>query len=201
MNERTGIFSGDDPFEIARRWLDDARAVEVNDPDAAALATVDASGMPNVRIVLMRDIEPGGFIFYTNYTSAKGTEIAATSVAALVLYWKSLHRQIRARGKVEKVSVQQSDAYFNTRPVQSRVGAWASQQSQPLADRDTLMAEVERLSEELGDTPARPCHWGGYRIVPTEMEFWADGAYRLHDRFRWTRQDAAADWTIKRLYP
>lgn len=201
MNARSGIFSGDDPFQISRRWLEEAREVEVNDPDAAAVATVDSRGLPNVRVVLMREIDDAGFVFYTNYTSRKGEEIAATSVAAFVLYWKSLHRQIRVRGAIEKVSTKQSDAYFETRPVQSRVGAWASQQSQPLKDRDTLMAEVERLTEELGDTPARPEHWGGYRIIPEEIEFWADGAYRLHDRFRWTRQSVDAEWKIERLYP
>lgn len=201
MTERTGIFAGDDPFALSRRWLEEAEKSEPNDPDAAALATVDRNGMPNVRVVLMRGVEDNGFVFYTNYTSAKGQELEQAGSAAFVIHWKSLRRQIRVRGPVARIDPRQSDAYFNERPVQSRVGAWASRQSTPLQSRETLIAEVERLTETLGDTPPRPEHWGGYRITPLEIEFWADGEFRLHDRFRWTRADRMSGWTIDRLFP
>lgn len=201
MDVTEDIFSGTDPFAIARRWMGEAAQSEPNDPDAAALASVDSDGLPNVRVVLMREIEDGGFVFYTNYASAKGRELDAAGKAAFVIHWKSLRRQIRVRGPVDRVPDAQSDAYFHARPVQSRVGAWASKQSTPLDSRDTLLAEVDRLTTRLGDAPPRPPHWGGYRITPLEIEFWADGAYRLHDRFRWTRPHAGAEWTVERLYP
>lgn len=201
MTERKGVFAGDDPFALSRQWLADAAKTEPNDPDAAALATVDRDGMPNVRIVLMRGVEDGGFVFYTNYTSAKGRELEGAGSAAFVIHWKSLRRQIRVRGPVARIDPEQSDAYFNARPVQSRVGAWASQQSTPLESREALIADVARLTETLGDTPARPEHWGGYRITPLEIEFWADGEFRLHDRFRWTRDHITSGWTVNRLFP
>lgn len=201
MSERDGIFAGDDPFVLARNWLADAAGHEPNDPDAAALATVDDTGMPNVRVVLMRGIEDDGFVFYTNYTSAKGRELDGAGKAAFVIHWKTLRRQIRARGTVARLDPAQSDAYFRSRALQSRIGAWASEQSQPLADRATLMARVARLSLRLGLNPDRPPHWGGYRITPTEIEFWADGAFRLHDRFRWTRAGTGDPWSVTRLNP
>ncbi|MEV8466275.1 pyridoxamine 5'-phosphate oxidase [Fluviibacterium sp. DFM31] len=201
MSERSGIFSGEDPFAISRQWLEEARKHEVNDPDAAALATVDPEGLPNVRVVLMRGIEDNGFVFYTNYQSAKGQEIAATGKAAFVLHWKSLKRQIRVRGPVGQVSPEQSDAYFASRPLQSRIGAWASEQSQPLKSRASLMADVARLGLKLGPHPARPPHWGGYRITPVEIEFWADGEFRLHNRFQWRREEEGSGWTVTRLSP
>ena len=201
MVGRSGIFEGEDPFAIARRWLDEARAQEPNDPDAAALATVDADGLPNVRVVLMRGFEPDAFVFYTNRDSAKGRELDGAGKAAFVIHWKSLRRQIRARGTVSRVSDDLADAYFASRPPQSRVGAWASQQSRPLDSRETMVAEVERLAAELGETPPRPPHWGGYRIHPVEIEFWADGAFRLHDRFRWTRSGPGSPWEVDRLWP
>jgi len=201
VSERTGIFAGDAPFALARDWLAAARDSEPADPDAAALATVDAAGAPNVRIVLMRGIGADGFVFYTNYDSAKGREIEAAGQAAFVIHWKSLGRQIRVRGPVARVSDAESDRYFHSRPVQSRIGAWASRQSAALDSRATLEAEVERRSRELGEDPPRPPHWGGYRITPLEIEFWADGAYRLHDRFRWRRADTSSDWTVQRLWP
>ncbi|WP_193142134.1 pyridoxamine 5'-phosphate oxidase [Meridianimarinicoccus sp. MJW13] len=201
MSERSGIFSGEDPFAISRQWLDEARKHEVADPDAAALATVDAGGLPNVRVVLMRGIEDNGFVFYTNYHSAKGQEIAATGKAAFVIHWKTLKRQIRVRGPVEQVSPEQSDAYFASRALQSRIGAWASQQSQPLKSRASLMADVARLGLKLGPHPERPPHWGGYRITPVEIEFWADGEFRLHNRFQWRREKEGSSWTVNRLSP
>jgi pyridoxamine 5'-phosphate oxidase len=207
MTDRDGIFAGDDPFAIARAWMAEAAATEPNDPDAIALATVDAEGLPNVRMVLLREIEdtsaggPGGFYFYTNYGSAKAREIAHTGKAAFVLHWKSLRRQIRVRGLVEREDGERADAYFASRSLKSRLGAWASRQSTPLSSRTALMAEVARMTALHGTAPRRPEFWGGFRISPLEIEFWADGAFRLHDRFRWRRATLAEDWDIVRLYP
>ncbi len=201
MMKRTGIFSGDDPFKLAQHWLGEATAVEVNDPNAIALATVDADGMPNVRMVLLKEIEPEGFVFYTNFESAKADEIGAGGKAAFVMHWKSLRRQIRVRGTVEKVDGAQADAYFASRSLQSRLGAWASKQSRPLKSRTSLVAEVAKVTARQGTNPSRPDFWGGYRITPTEIEFWADGAFRLHDRFRWTRSTTTGNWRIQRLNP
>ncbi len=201
MSDRSGIFAGDDPFEIARRWLAEAEPLEPNDPNAMALATVDAEGMPNVRMVLLKEIEPDAFLFYTNYGSVKAREIEATGRAAFVLHWKSLRRQIRARGLVEREDGPKADAYFASRSLKSRLGAWASRQSQPLSSRAALMAEVARIGARFGTNPPRPPFWGGYRIRPLEIEFWADGAFRLHDRFRWRRATLEAPWEVTRLYP
>ncbi|KPQ06813.1 MAG: pyridoxamine 5'-phosphate oxidase PdxH [Rhodobacteraceae bacterium HLUCCA12] len=198
---RTGLFAGDDPFALARGWLDEARAREVNDPDAIALATVDAAGLPNVRMVLLKEIEDAGFVFYTNYGSAKAQEIDQAGMAAFVMHWKSLRRQIRVRGPVERVAGAEADAYFASRALQSRLGAWASRQSQPLASRSALMAEVARQTVRHGPNPPRPAFWGGYRIIPLEIEFWADGAFRLHDRFRWRRDSVQGPWSVTRLSP
>lgn len=199
--DRSGIFAGDDPFAIARAWLAEAEASEPNDPNAMALSTVDAEGLPNVRMVLLKEIEADAFVFYTNYTSAKGQEIAATGKAAFVLHWKSLRRQIRVRGTVTREDGPQADAYYASRSLQSRLGAWASDQSKPLSSRGALMAEVARQTARQGPMPKRPAFWGGFRIVPSEMEFWADGAFRLHDRFRWRRNDPDKVWEIQRLSP
>lgn len=193
MTDRTGIFAGDDPFAIARAWLAEAARSEPNDPNAIALATVDAQGMPDVRMVLLKDIEgegaDGSFVFYTNFESAKGNQIEATGVASFVMHWKSLRRQIRVRGRVSRVAPELADAYYASRALQSRIGAWASDQSRPLDSRTTLMAKVARMGINLGLNPARPKHWGGYRITPVQIEFWADGAFRLHDRFQWVKSD------------
>ena len=199
--DRTGIFSGDDPFVIAQSWLAEAAKVEPNDPNAIALATVDASGLPNVRMVLLKDIEAAAFVFYTNYGSAKAQEIDATGKAAFVLHWKSLRRQIRVRGLVSREDGPQADAYFASRSLQSRLGAWASHQSQPLESRGALLAEVAKITAQKGLTPARPPFWGGFRIAPLEIEFWADGTFRLHDRFRWRRENLGSAWETKRLNP
>lgn len=199
--DRSGIFEGDSPFEIARRWLGEAEGSELNDPNAIALATVDAAGLPNVRMVLLKEIEDDAFVFYTNYDSAKGQEIAATGKAAFVMHWKSLRRQIRVRGTVTREEGPQADAYYASRGLQSRLGAWASKQSRPLASRASLMAEVAKVTALKGPSPERPPFWGGFRIVPSEIEFWADGAFRLHDRFKWTRENQLAVWTISRLNP
>jgi pyridoxamine 5'-phosphate oxidase len=201
MPDRTGIFSGDDPFEIARRWLSEAEATEVNDPNAMALATVDSSGLPNVRIVLLKDIEDDGLVFYTNYESAKARELDHAGQAAVVLHWKSIRRQVRVRGRVEKEDGPKADSYYRSRSLKSRIGAWASRQSRPLDSRAALLSEVVRLTPQLGLDPERPPYWGGYRIRPVEFEFWADGAFRLHDRFRWTTSQGQDGWTVRRLNP
>ncbi len=201
MSERDGIFAGADPFVIAERWLAEAQDKEPNDPNAIALATVDPDGMPNVRMVLLKEIEPAAFVFYTNYESAKAAELDSAGKAAFVMHWKSLRRQIRVRGTITKESGPQADEYYASRSLKSRLGAWASKQSQPLSSRAALMAEVAKVTAKLGPNPPRPPFWGGYRLVPTEIEFWADGAFRLHDRFRWQRDHEGSDWQIQRLNP
>lgn len=203
---RTGKFAGDDPFALARAWLAEAEKSEINDPTAMALSTVDADGLPNARMVLLKEVEgdpvAGGFVFYTNYGSAKGQELAATAKAAGVLHWKSLRRQLRFRGHVERVEGAQADAYYNSRAYKSRLGAWASRQSEPLSSRAHLMAEVAKVAARHPIKPPRPPFWGGFRIRPVEIEFWADGDFRLHDRFRWSRDGVdATHWTVQRLNP
>ena len=201
MSDRDGIFDGDDPFEIARRWLAEAEQSEVNDPNAIALSTVDQDGLPNVRMVLLKEIEADAFVFYTNYESAKARELDSAGKAAFVMHWKSLHRQIRVRGLVSKEDGPKADAYYQSRSLKSRLGAWASRQSRPLSSRTSLMAEVAKVTALKGPNPDRPPFWGGYRIDPVEIEFWADGAFRLHDRFVWRRRSAADAWRIERLSP
>lgn len=201
MSDRSGIFAGEDPFAIARAWLSEAEASEPNDPNAIALASVDADGLPNVRMVLLKDIEDAAFVFYTNYGSAKGQELTQSGKAAFVMHWKSLRRQIRVRGTVTREEGPQADAYYNSRSLQSRLGAWASQQSQPLSSRGALMADVAKITVTQGPSPKRPPFWGGFRIDPVEIEFWADGAFRLHDRFCWSRKSAKDAWEVQRLNP
>lgn len=196
---RDGIFAGADPFALARAWLAEAEKSEPNDPNAMALATVDADGLPNTRMVLLKEIEDGAFVFYTNYQSSKAVEIEQSGKAAFVLHWKSLRRQIRVRGTVSREEGPQADAYYASRGVQSRLGAWASKQSRPLGSRAALIAEVAKITATKGLNPPRPPFWGGYRITPVEIEFWADGAHRLHDRFRWTR--SGEGWDVTRLNP
>lgn len=201
VSERDGVFAGVDPFAIARRWLGEAELTELNDPNAIALSTVDAEGLPNVRMVLLKDIGADSFTFYTNFESAKARELESAGKAAFVLHWKSLRRQIRVRGLVRKVDGAEADAYFRTRSLKSRLGAWASRQSQPLGSRAELMAEVARQTARHGTNPERPPYWGGFAIRPVEMEFWADGTFRLHDRFRWRRSAPDGDWEVVRLSP
>jgi len=201
MSDRGGVFAGDDPFVIAQRWLTEAEASETNDANAIALSTVDADGMPNARMVLLKEIEATAFVFYTNYTSAKAQELDSAAKAAFVMHWKSLRRQIRVRGLITREDGPQADAYYTSRSLKSRLGAWASHQSQPLSSRGALMAEVAKITTQHGVNPTRPPFWGGYRLTPTEIEFWADGSFRLHDRFVWRRPDASADWQIQRLSP
>ena len=190
---------GGDPYALAQVWLDEAVETEPNDPNAMALATADASGLPSVRMVLLKEIEPAGLVFYTNYESAKGRDLAVNAQAAIVIHWKSLRRQIRARGRVERAEGPQADAYFESRSYQSRIGAWASAQSRPLSSRAALVAEAALYAARYPFNPPRPPHWGGFRLAASEFEFWRDGAYRLHDRFRWRRDGAG--WRAERLNP
>ena len=205
-SRRSGLFAGEDPYALAQSWLTEAEGTEPQDANAVALATVDKSGLPNVRMVLLKEIEKsqtkGGFVFYSNFESAKGRELEVTMKAALVFHWKSIDRQIRLRGVVEKVSDKQADAYYNSRAYQSRIGAWASKQSRPLSSRRALLAEVAKLAAKYPRNPPRPPHWGGFRIRPLEIEFWAQGDFRLHDRFRWTRMKPdTTSWSVQRLNP
>lgn len=204
------LAAADEPLAAARVWLAEAEASEPNDANAMALATASAAGLPNVRMVLLKEIEApdmargalGGFVFYTNYDSAKGGELAANPQAAFVLHWKSLRRQLRGRGRVERVDDEQADAYYKSRAYQSRIGAWASRQSRPLTSRAALLAEVAKIGARYPFDPPRPPHWGGFRIVPSEIEFWADGAFRLHDRVRWARDlERGRGWIQSRLQP
>lgn len=201
MSDRKGLFAGDDPFEIARAWLAEAEQQEPNDPNAIALATVDPDGLPNARMVLLKEIEADAFVFYTNYTSAKAAELDTAGKAAFVMHWKSLRRQIRVRGTIEKEDGPQADAYYRSRSLKSRLGAWASDQSKPLSSRAALMAKVAKIAVSKGPNPDRPPFWGGYRITPVEIEFWADGEARLHDRFQWRRATPGSAWEINRLSP
>lgn len=201
MAKRSGIFLGENPFTLAQGWLSEAEAVEPNDANAIALSTVDAEGMPNVRMVLLKEIEADGFVFYTNYQSAKAAEIKSAQKAAFVMHWKSLRRQVRVRGEVQRVEGAKADEYYASRSLQSRLGAWASKQSKPLTSRTALLAEVAKVTATHGTNPKRPEFWGGYKIIPTEIEFWADGAFRLHDRFRWSRHAGADEWVVERLNP
>ncbi len=201
MSERDGIFAGTDPFEIAARWSAEAEKTEPNDPNAIALATVDPTGMPNVRMVLLKEIEAAAFVFYTNYESTKASELENAGKAAFVIHWKSLRRQIRVRGTITREDGPQADEYYASRSLKSRLGAWASRQSQPLSSRGALMAEVAKVTAKMGTNPSRPPFWGGYRLTPTEIEFWADGAFRLHDRFVWRREKAGQEWQVQRLNP
>ena len=194
------ITAGTDPFSLFQSWYDEAVAAEVNDPDAMALATVDAGGMPSVRMVLLKEWAADGFVFYTNYESRKSGELDATAKAAFCIHWKSLRRQVRVVGPVSRVDAARSDAYFASRGRGSRIGAWASAQSRPLDSRDSLAAAVAEVEARFPDDVPRPPHWGGFLIEPQEIEFWADGEHRLHDRFKFT-VDGNGGWDIQRLNP
>ncbi|MDA8586599.1 pyridoxamine 5'-phosphate oxidase [Rhodobacteraceae bacterium] len=201
MSDRSEIFAGDDPFALSQKWLDAAIDEEINDANAMALSSVDGDGMPNVRMVLLKEIEADAFVFYTNYDSKKGQELTASGKAAFVIHWKTLRRQIRVRGHVTREDGAQADAYFASRSLKSRIGAWASTQSAPLSSRKALVAEAAKMGVTHGLNPKRPPFWGGFRIRPIEIEFWADGEYRLHNRFRWTRSGPDKPWDVQRLYP
>jgi pyridoxamine 5'-phosphate oxidase len=202
------LFDDDDtgliePFSLFDEWYAEAQASEPSDPHAMSVASVDAAGLPDVRMVLMNAHDTRGFVFFTNFESRKGEELLANPRAALVFHWKSLRRQVRARGPVEVVTPAEADAYFASRPRVSQLGANASRQSRPLDRKSTLIDAVEQLRSTLGEAAPvpRPVHWSGFRIIPLELEFWKDGAFRLHDRVRFSRPDATAAWSRQRLYP
>ena len=191
-----------DPFSLFEEWFAEAQGSEPNDPNAMAVATVDATGLPDVRMVLMNARDHRGFVFFTNFDSRKGEELKAHPKAALVFHWKSLRRQVRARGPVEIVTPGEADAYFQSRARGSQFASAASRQSRPLDRKATLLAEVEALKSAIGDEAVpRPTHWSGFRLIPQELEFWKDGEYRLHDRVRFSRTDSIGPWTRQRLYP
>lgn len=191
-----------EPFSLFRDWMALAESHEPNDPNAMSLATVDADGLPNVRMVLLKDADERGFVFYTNLESAKGSELAGQPKAALCFHWKSLRRQVRVRGPLVSVPDAEADAYFDSRPRGSRIGAWASKQSRPLESRLALEKAVARYTARYGlGRIERPAHWSGFRLGPVEIEFWHDRPFRLHDRVVFRRTDQTSDWTKTRLYP
>ncbi|WP_208435130.1 pyridoxamine 5'-phosphate oxidase [Bartonella phoceensis] len=191
------------PFALFAKWLEEATVSEINDPNAMALATVDETGLPNVRMVLLKDYSAQGFVFYTNYESQKGQEILKSMKASLGFHWKSLRRQVRIRGIVEKVTTQEADAYFQSRPRGSRIGAWASKQSRPLENRFVLEKAIAQYTARYatGNIP-RPPYWSGFRVKPFSIEFWRDRPFRLHDRLLFTRISIEHDdWQKQKLYP
>jgi pyridoxamine 5'-phosphate oxidase len=192
----------DEPLRLFAAWYEEAVAREPDLPNAMALATVDADGLPNLRMVLMKDFDPQGFVFYTNVESAKGRELDASHKAALLFHWKSLNRQVRLRGAVERVGDGEADAYFATRARLAQIGAWASKQSAPLESRLAFEKAIALATAKyaVGSVP-RPPHWTGYRLQPTTMEFWQDRPFRLHDRIEFRREHAGAPWSKTRLYP
>ncbi|MHB2265427.1 pyridoxamine 5'-phosphate oxidase [Aliihoeflea sp. PC F10.4] len=196
----TDFTQENEPYALFAQWLKDAGEAEINDPNAVALATVDKDGLPNVRMVLLKGFDEQGFVFYTNYESAKGGEILGSMKAAMCFHWKSLRRQVRVRGPVESVTDAEADAYYASRPRGSRIGAWASAQSRPLEGRFALEKAVAEYTAKyaIGDIP-RPSHWSGFRIKPVEIEFWADRPFRLHDRAQFRRDGDG--WAKSRLYP
>lgn len=191
-----------DPFELFAKWLKDAEASEPNDPNAVAVATVDEDGLPNVRMVLMKEFDANGFVFYTNFESQKGRELLGQPKAAMCFHWKSLRRQVRLRGPVEVVTDAEADAYFQSRPRGSRIGAWASKQSRTLESRFALERAVAKTTAKYGVSEIpRPAHWSGFRLKPVSIEFWHDGKFRLHDRIEFRRNAAEGGWHKVRMYP
>ncbi len=205
---------GTDPFALFGQWFGEAQATEINDANAMCLATANRDGLPSARMVLLKDYDTQGFVFYTNSDSRKGHELAENKHAALLFHWKSLRRQVRIEGAVEHVTTAESDEYFASRSYESRLAAMASDQSRPLNDKQTFIDRIASLARryDAEKKPPRPSHWHGYRVVPRAIEFWQDGEHRMHDRFRLTRalthdahgamtHDAHRAWTAQRLYP
>jgi pyridoxamine 5'-phosphate oxidase len=207
MKHQQPLTSGDfteatEPFALFAEWMEDAKKSEPNDPNAMTLATVDDTGLPDARMVLLKGVDDRGFVFYTNLDSKKGTELAGQPKAALVFHWKSLRRQVRVRGPVERVTDAEADAYFATRPRGSQIGAWASKQSSPLESRMAFEKAIALTTAKyaVGAVP-RPPHWSGFRVVPVAMEFWHDRPFRLHDRVEYRRVNFGEAWAKTRLYP
>jgi pyridoxamine 5'-phosphate oxidase len=200
--DSTGFLGSGEPFLLFSQWLAEAEKSEPNDPNAMALATVDADGLPDIRMVLLKGLDDRGFVFYTNTQSAKGNELTGNPKAALLFHWKSLRRQVRIRGPVERVTDAEADSYYATRPRGSRIGAWASQQSRPLEGRFALEKAVASYTAKfgLGEIP-RPPHWTGFRILPIQVEFWHDRPFRLHDRLVFRRAGEGGGWSREQLYP
>lgn len=196
------VFTREDPLALFEEWLALAKKKEPNDPNAMALATADAAGLPDVRMVLLKDIDASGLVFYTNTESAKGEELAANPQAAVCFHWKTIRRQVRFRGRVEPVSAAEADAYFASRARTARIGAWASAQSRPMEGRFALekAVAVKTAKFGLGEIP-RPDNWSGYRIIPIQIEFWVNRPFRLHDRLQFSRDGADAPWRTQHLYP
>ncbi len=201
-SDLTDFTEADEPLGLFERWLAEAGKREPNDPNAMALATVDAGGLPDVRMVLLKGADRRGFVFYTNEQSAKGRQIAASPAAAALFHWKSVRRQVRLRGAVSLVSDGEADAYFSGRPRDSQIGAWASQQSRPLESRSVFEQAIADYTAKFGAAEVpRPPYWRGFRLTPIEVEFWRDRPFRLHDRVLFTRDSASAPWARRRLYP
>ena len=199
--------AADEPFALFHAWMSEAEKSEISDPNAMSVATVDPSGLPNVRTLLLKGVDDAssperGFVFYTNFESAKGQELLANPKVGLLFYWKSLERQVRIRGTVSLASHEEADAYYASRPAQSRIGAWASQQSRPLSSRDVFEAKIQHYEKKFADGAIpRPSYWSGFRVVPAEIEFWAARPFRLHDRIVFRRDAPHDSWHKTRLYP
>ena len=190
-----------DPIELFQKWFKEAQDKEIRDPNAMQIATVSKNGFPSVRTVLLKDIINRNFVFYTNYESRKSKEIFETGKVAICFYWKSINRQVRVVGEIDKIPEKVSDQYFESRSLGSRIGAWASIQSQPLKNRETLLKRVAEFKDKFDENVPRPKHWGGFKIVPNEFEFWQDGDFRLHDRFILKPLDHTTLWECQRYYP
>jgi len=201
-NADESVFAADDPLRLFEAWFAEAKATEPNDPNAMALATADADGLPDVRMVLLKDVDQDGFVFFTNTQSDKGRQLQANPQAALLFHWKSLRRQVRVRGPVRPVSPAEADAYFDSRARDSQIGAWASEQSRPMEGRFALEKRIAEYGLKFGlGRVERPAHWSGYRVSPLQMEFWRDRPFRLHDRLQFRRDALDGAWSMARLFP